>query len=205
MPINTISVMPGQSIAALKDDLLKAIPKLRAYAKNLCRSTERADDLVQETILKALAHINTFVPGSNLTAWLYTILRNEFYSAFRKSRREVEDSGDRHAALLQVRPVQEGHMHFLDVRDALTRLSAEQREALMLVVSGLSYQEAAEMCGCASGTMKSRISRARDKLTKMFDDLPTTDGDAENGPVPDSSRRMAIGTGAMRSESVATI
>jgi len=205
MPINTISVLPGQSVTELKADLLKAIPRLRAYARNLCRSTERADDLVQEALVKALAHINTFVPGSNLTAWLYTILRNEFYSAFRKGRREVEDSGDRHAALLQVRPVQEGHMHFLDVRDALTRLTAEHREALMLIVSGLSYEEAAVMCGCAAGTMKSRISRARDKLAEMFDDRPAAVGDGENRPILDSSRRMDIGTGAMRTGSVATI
>ncbi len=170
MPINTISVMPGQSIAALKDDLLKTIPRLRAYARNLCRSTERADDLVQETVAKALAHIDTFALGSNLTAWLCTILRNDFYSAFRKRRREVEDADNRHAALLKVAPVQEGHMHFLDVREALTRLTVEHREALMLVASGLSYQEAAATCGCPSGTMKSRISRARDKLAEMFED-----------------------------------
>jgi len=200
-----MSPTAGPSIAELKDDLLKTIPKLRAYARNLCRGTERADDLVQEALVKALAHINTFVPGSNLTAWLYTILRNEFYSTFRKRRREVEDNGDRHAARLQVRPVQEGHMHFLDVRNALTRLTAEHREALMLVGSGLSYQEAALMCGCASGTMKSRISRARDKLAEMFDDRRATVGDADYGLVPDGSRRMDIGTGAMRAVSVATI
>jgi RNA polymerase sigma-70 factor (ECF subfamily) len=205
MPINTISVMPGHSVAELKADLLKAIPKLRAYARNLCRSTERADDLVQEALVRALAHINTFVPGSNLSAWLYTILRNEFYSTFRKSRREVEDNGDRHAALLQVRPVQEGHMHFLDVRDALTRLTAEHREALMLVGSGLTYEEAAVMCGCAAGTMKSRISRARDKLAEMFDDRQATAGDGANRPVPDRARRMDIGAGGMRMGSVATI
>ena len=205
MPIDTIAIMPGHLIAELKDDLLKTIPKLRAYAKNLCRNTERADDLVQEALVKALAHINTFVPGSNLTAWLYTILRNEFYSAFRKGRREVEDNGDRHAALLQVRPVQEGHMHFLDVRDALARLTAEHREALMLIVSGLSYEEAAAMCGCAAGTMKSRISRARDKLAEMFDDRRATVGDGEDLLVSDGSRRMDIGTGAMRMGSVATI
>jgi RNA polymerase sigma-70 factor (ECF subfamily) len=205
MPINTIPTMPGHSVAELKDEVLKAIPKLRAYARNLCRSSERADDLVQEALVKALTHINTFVPGSNLSAWLYTILRNEFYSAFRKGRREVEDNGDHHAALLQVRPVQEGHMHFLDVRDALTRLTAEHREALMLIVSGLSYEEAAVMCGCAAGTMKSRISRARDKLAEMFDDRQATVGYGEDRLVPGSSDRMDIGRGALRMASVATI
>ena len=205
MPIDNMLPTPGPSIAELKDDLLKTIPKLRAYAKILCRSTERADDLVQEALVKALANINTFVPGSNLTAWLYTILRNEFYSAFRKHRREVEDDGDRYAALLQVGPVQEGHMHFMEVRDAMTRLTAEHREALMLVVSGLSYQEAGAMCGCATGTMKSRVSRARGKLAEMFDDRRTTVGDADHGPLPDRSRRMDIGSGAMRVESAAMI
>src|SRR5580704_13842000 len=113
-----MSTIRQASMSELKDDLLKTIPKLRAYAKSLCRSADGADDLVQETVAKALAHIDTFALGSNLTAWLCTILRNDFYSTFRKRRREVEDADDRHAALLKVAPVQEGHMHFLDVREA---------------------------------------------------------------------------------------
>jgi len=205
MSTDKMSTIPRASIAELRDDLLKTIPKLRAFARNLCRSTDQADDLVQETLAKALAHIDTFVLGSNLTAWLYTILRNDFYSVLRKRRREVQDDDNRYAALVTVGPVQDGHMHFLDVRDALTRLTAEHREALMLAASGLSNEEAAEICGCAPGTMKSRISRARDKLAEMFDDRRTRVGDAVHGRLPDRSRGMNIGTGTMRMESAAVI
>lgn len=162
----TISRSP---IATFRDDLLKTIPKLRAYAIGLCRATGRADDLVQETLVKALANANNFEPGSNMTAWLYTILRNEFYSEYRKRRREVEDNESRYANRLRVSPSQEGHVYLLDVRDALDRLTAEHREALMLSVTGFSYDEAAALCGCAVGTMKSRTSRARDRLAQMLD------------------------------------
>ena len=182
MTIDRTSVASSSSIAELKGDLLRAVPKLRAYAKVLCRSTDRADDLVQEALVKALAHINTFEPGSNMIAWLYTILRNEFYSDYRKRRHEVEDDGDRHAALLRIRPTQEGHMYFLDVRNALNRLTTEHREALMLIVSGMSYEDAAELCGHAIGTMKSRVSRARTRLTSLLDDREADDcGDPDRG------------------------
>jgi RNA polymerase sigma-70 factor (ECF subfamily) len=146
---------------------------LRAFAISLCGRSggriERADDLVQETVLKALANINTFMPGSNMTSWLYTILRNEFYSEYRKRRREVQDDDGYHALKIESRPDQEGHMHFLEVRDALDRLPPEQREALILVgASGHSYEDAARLCACAIGTMKSRVNRARARLVSML-------------------------------------
>jgi RNA polymerase sigma-70 factor (ECF subfamily) len=192
MPVDKLPATPGPSIAELKHDLLESIPKLRAYSRNLCRNAELADDLVQEALVKALAHTDTFIPGSNLTAWLYTILRNEFFSAFREQLREGGDND----AQLQARRVQAGHKPFFDVRNAVTRLTAEHREALMLIGSGLSYQEAALMCDCASGTMKSRVSRARDKLAEMFDYRQATAGDANYGLVPDGY--WGIGAGAMR-------
>jgi RNA polymerase sigma-70 factor, ECF subfamily len=152
-----------------KDDLLAAIPNLRAFAISLCGRNARADDLVQETLVKAWANINSFEPGTNMIAWLYTILRNEFYSEYRKRRHEVADEEGRHAARLATRPTQEGHMQFLDFRAALDRLAADHREALILVgASGLSYEEAAKLCGCAVGTMKSRVNRARAKLGEML-------------------------------------
>ena len=181
----------GIQISELKDDILRAIPKLRAYAKNLCRGAERADDLVQEAIVKALANIESFQPGSNMTAWLYIILRNGFYSEYRKRRYEVEDFDGDFAARLSVRPTQEEHVQLLDVQDALARLPAERREALMLIVSGLSYDEAAVICGCAAGTMKSRVSRARVTLTAILD----VGRRQQNAPV--RSRRVAIGMGAV--------
>jgi RNA polymerase sigma-70 factor (ECF subfamily) len=104
-----------------------------------------------------------------MIAWLYTILRNEFYSEFRKRRHEVGDEEGRHAARLATRPTQEGHMQFQDFRAALDRLAADHREALILVgASGLSYEDAAKLCGCAVGTMKSRVNRARTKLAEML-------------------------------------
>jgi RNA polymerase sigma-70 factor (ECF subfamily) len=153
----------------VKDDLLAALPKLRAFAISLVGRTARADDLVQETLVKAWANIDSFEPGSNMIAWLYTILRNEFYSEFRKRRLQVEDEDGRYAAQQATFPTQEGHMHFLDFRDALDQLADDHREALILVgASGLSYEEAAAVCGCAVGTMKSRVNRARAKLAQLL-------------------------------------
>jgi RNA polymerase sigma-70 factor, ECF subfamily len=154
-------------------DMLAALPKLRAFAVTLCGKTggrmERVDDLVQETVVKALANLHSFMPGSNLGAWLYTILRNEFYSDFRKRRREVQDEDGDYAAKQAIRPEQEGHMHFLELRDAMDQLQPEHREALILVAaSGLSYEDAAAHCACAVGTMKSRVNRARAKLEMML-------------------------------------
>jgi len=153
----------------MKGELLGAIPSLRAFAISLCGRSERADDLVQETLVKAWANLGSFQPGSNMIAWLYTILRNEYYGDYRKHRREVADEDGHHAARLATRPTQEGHMQFLDFRAALDRLAADHREALILVgASGLSYEDAASMCGCAVGTMKSRVNRARARLAELL-------------------------------------
>ena len=152
-----------------KEDMLAAIPKLRAFAISLCGRSAQADDLVQETLTRAWANIGSFEPGSNMVAWLYTILRNEFYSEFRKSRREVADTDGHYAAKLASRPAQEGHMQFEDFREALGKLAHDHREALILVgASGLSYEEAAKICGCAVGTMKSRVNRARARLSELL-------------------------------------
>lgn len=152
-----------------KQELLASIPKLRAFAISLSGRSARADDLVQETLTRAWANIGSFEPGTNMIAWLYTILRNEFYSEFRKSRREVADTDGQYAARLSSRPEQEGHMQFLDFREALGKLAHNHREALILVgASGLSYEEAAKVCGCAVGTMKSRVNRARARLSELL-------------------------------------
>lgn len=159
--------------------LLAAVPKLRAFAISLCGRSDRADDLVQETLVKAWANLTSFEPGSNMTAWLYTILRNEFYSEFRKRRREVADTDGQYSAKLASHPAQEGHMAFLDFRDALDKLAESHREALILVgASGLSYEEAARICQCAVGTMKSRVNRARTRLAELL----TTPGQLRVGP-----------------------
>ena len=152
-----------------RDQLIAAIPSLRAFAVSLSGNATRADDLVQETLVKAWANHSSFEPGTNLRAWLYTILRNEFYSQMRKKAREIEDSDGALAARLAVHPGQQGHMDMVDFRKALSLLPDDQREALVLVgATGLSYEEAAEVCGCAVGTIKSRVSRARSRLAEVM-------------------------------------
>jgi RNA polymerase sigma-70 factor (ECF subfamily) len=153
----------------LNDALVAALPELRAFAISLCGRTAMAEDMVHDTLVKALANIGTFEPGTNLIAWLYTILRHEYYYEYRKRRREVPDEEGRLAARLASRPAQEGHMQLLDFRAALDRLPPDLREALILVgAAELSYEQAAAICRCPVGTMKSRVSRARSKLAKLF-------------------------------------
>jgi RNA polymerase sigma-70 factor (ECF subfamily) len=150
-------------------DLLAVIPNLRAFAVSLCGNIDHADDLVQETLVKAWINIDSFVAGTNLRAWLFTILRNIYYSEYRKRRREVADPDGAFAANLATSPAQSGHMDMLDFHAALQQLPGDQREALILIgASGLSYEEAAGICGCAIGTMKSRVNRARNRLAEML-------------------------------------
>src|ERR671914_2216465 len=155
---------------ATRDAVLAAVPSLRAFAISLCGNVDRADDLVQETLLRALANINSFQPGTNMSAWLFTILRNHFRSEYRKRRREVEDGDGSYAETLKSHPEQHGRVEFEEFRAALAKLPSDQREALILVgASGFSYEEAAKICGCALGTIKSRINRARSRLLKIMD------------------------------------
>lgn len=159
----------GPASSQMTADLLASIPNLRAFAVSLCGNLDRADDLVQETLVKAWGNLETFVEGTNLRAWLFTILRNIYYSEYRKRRREVADSDGAIASKLSTAPAQNGHMDMLDFREALQRLPTDQREALILIgASGISYEEAASVCGCAVGTMKSRVNRARGKLAEIL-------------------------------------
>jgi RNA polymerase sigma-70 factor, ECF subfamily len=149
--------------------LVAAIPQLRAFAISLCRSRERADDLVQETLLRAYANIAVFEPGSNMVGWLFTILRNCFYTEYRNRRREVEDVNGSYAETLVIQPNQIAHSLYADLQAALAALPAEMREAVILVgAAGMSYIEAAEVCGCAVGTIKSRVCRARARLAQIL-------------------------------------
>jgi len=155
--------------AQMTADILAVIPNLRAFAVSLCGNLDRADDLVQETLVKAWSKLGSFVEGTNLRAWLFTILRNIYYSEYRKRRREVADSDGAIAARLATAPAQNSHMDMLDFRAALQQLPTDQREALILIgASGLSYEEAAGVCGCAVGTMKSRVNRARGRLAELL-------------------------------------
>jgi RNA polymerase sigma-70 factor (ECF subfamily) len=154
---------------ALRDSLLAATPNLRAFAVSLTGSFDRADDLVQDTLLRALTHIDRFERGTNLNAWLFTILRNLFHSEYRKRKREVEDVDGSYAARLKTAPDQGSWLDFQDFRTALAKLPADQREALLLVgAQGFSYEDAANIMGCAIGTVKSRVNRARMRLAALL-------------------------------------
>lgn len=155
----------------LRNELLQTIPSLRAFAVSLCGNATRADDLVQEALVKAWANFTSFREGTNLRAWLFTILRNEYYSQMRKKGREVEDADGEIAARVPVQGQQTGHIEMQEMKRALAQLPYDQREAIILVgASGMSYQEAAEICGIAVGTVKSRVSRARARLAELLDE-----------------------------------
>lgn len=166
-----------------RDSLAGHIPALRAFAISLTGDVTASDDLVQDTIVKAWTNIDKFTPGTNMRAWLFTILRNTFFSDRRKRRREVADPDGLHAARLAVRPAHDGRLALNDFRGAFKQLSPEHREVLVLVgASGFSYEDVAEMTGVAVGTVKSRANRARARLCDLLhleqgeDPLPQSDG-----------------------------
>lgn len=162
-----------------KHAMLAALPSLRAFAMSLAGRPDRADDLVQETVMKAWAKQSSFQLGTNMNAWLFTILRNLFYSQMRKRGREVQDIDGLFTASLGVAPSQDGVMDLSDFRRALQSLPPDQREAVLLIgASGFSYEEAAEICGCAVGTVKSRVNRARNRLQELLQ----VDGAGDYGP-----------------------
>jgi RNA polymerase sigma-70 factor (ECF subfamily) len=163
----------------MRDQLLAAIPSLRAFAISLSGNPDRADDLVQDTLVKAWTNLHRFQRGTNLNAWLFTILRNGFFSDHRKRVREVEDVDGAYASRLTSIPDQNAHLDLEDFRAALMQLPPDQREALLLVgAQGFSYEEASAICECAIGTIKSRVNRARTRLAELLalgdaDDLGT--------------------------------
>lgn len=152
-----------------RDELVTHLPALRAFALSLTRNRATADDMMQDTVLKAWSNMDKFEPGTNMRAWLFTILRNNFYSSRRKLNREVADVDNAFSDTLSVKPDHDGRLQMMDFKDAFDQLADEHREALILVgASGFSYDDAAEMCGVATGTMKSRVNRARAKLTEIL-------------------------------------
>ncbi len=162
-----------------RSGLVTALPSLRAFAFSLTHNWDTADDLVQDTITRAWAAQERFEAGTNLNAWLFTILRNLFYSEHRKRLREVEDPDGTYAAGLRTRPDQHSHLEFQDMQAALKGLPPDQREALLLIAAeGLSYDEVAEITGVAVGTVKSRVNRARTRLANLLQVEP----DDEVGP-----------------------
>jgi len=170
----------------LQKELAQLVPNLRAFARSLCGNADQADDLVQETLVKAWRSRESFAEGSNLKAWLFTILRNTFLSERRKRKFEVHDTDGKLAMQLSVKGEQSGHMDLVDFAKAFATLPQEQREALILVgAEGFAYEDAALMCGCAVGTIKSRVNRARVKLSEMLavDEPGTTDVDDDGAEI----------------------
>ncbi|HCL65589.1 MAG TPA: RNA polymerase subunit sigma [Rhizobium sp.] len=189
-----MSAREPASERTFKREMLAALPNLRAFAVSLSGRHHVADDLVQDTIMKAWAKQDHFEPGTNMKAWLFTILRNEFYSQMRKRGREVSDTDGFFTSQLATHPQQYGALDLQDFKKALDQLPSDQREAIILVgASGFAYEEAAEICGCAVGTIKSRINRARNKLQELLG----VSGEADYGPDANSSavtkRAFAVG------------
>lgn len=164
-----------------KRELAELIPVLRAFARSLCNDPSSADDLVQEALLKAWKSRRRFEPGTNLKAWTFVILRNHFYSEMRRAWRRVPWDAEKAERALVADGNQEA-VHDLDeLRRALAQLPVKQREALVLVgAAGLAYEEAAAICGCAVGTIKSRVSRGRRALEA------TLESGAFDGPGEDA-------------------
>ena len=153
-----------------REEVVALIPALRAFAWSLSHNGSDADDLVQDTLIKAWTNRDKFEPGTNLRAWLFTILRNTYYTHVLRRRREVRDEQGEYAGQLRTPATQDWSVAMRTLQLALQRLPPEHREALILVgAAGLSYEEAAEICGCALGTIKSRVNRARARLLKIMD------------------------------------
>ena len=153
----------------IKAELVSHMKVLRAFAISLTRNGARADDLVQETVMKAWTNIHSYTPGTNMRAWLFTILRNSFYSERRKAKREVADEEGEIAEGVASKPDHDGRLNFADFRTAFRKLPVEQREVLVLVgAMQHSYEDAAEMCGVRVGTIKSRLNRGRARLAELM-------------------------------------
>jgi RNA polymerase sigma-70 factor (ECF subfamily) len=158
----------GRDDAAFKKLLVTAVPVLRCFAISLAREPTAADDLVQDTLLRAWRARARFEPGTNFEAWTFTILRNVFYTSQRKPR-EVQDEDGSYTARLASLPDQAGHLDLNDVRSALDRLAPMMREALILVgIENLTHEEAAAVMNCQIGTVKSRVWRPREQLARML-------------------------------------
>lgn len=184
------SLAPSARVADPREAIIEHLSVLRAFAISLCRDVTLADDLVQDTLVKAWAKFNLFKPGTNLRAWLFTILRNSYYSGRRKRAREVSDSDGALTGQLACKPDHDGRLALGELAAALGRLPTEQREALILVGAlGFSIEEAAATCGCAPGTIKSRANRGRRALAVM---LHLDKGEATNMS-PDISEAVLSG------------
>ena len=180
------TAMDQASETVFKRDLVKLIPHLRAFARTLCGDAAAADDLAQDTVMKAWDARSSYQMGTNMKAWTFMILRNQFYSEKRRSWRQTQLDQEAAERTLVATDDPSSPLALDELRQALIMLPTEQREALILVgAGGFAYEEAAEICGCAVGTVKSRVSRARRALqgileTGAYDRDGRSAGDAMN-------------------------
>jgi RNA polymerase sigma-70 factor, ECF subfamily len=185
MDLEMDAVLSDASDHNVTAEMVQLVPQLHTFARSLCRDGVRADDLVQEALLRAIDNIERFKPGTNLKAWLFTIVRNEHYSQLRRRKFEAHDVSSDLLPEPSVPPDHDGELELRDLNRALAVLSPGQRAALILVsASGFSYEEAATICGCAVGTIKSRVARARTALLAMLE------GYAPRADAPVSARRV---------------
>jgi RNA polymerase sigma-70 factor (ECF subfamily) len=179
MSASTAAVAAGDTDAdkVFRDQLVALLPSLRAFARGLCRHREMADDLAQDTMMRAWAARGSYTQGSNFRAWMFMIMRNQFYTTLRKNSRMTSLDPEVAERVLISAPAQQDGINVDDVAKALQKLPVEQREVLMLVgANGVSYEEAAQIIGCAMGTVKSRLARGRAALALLID------GPAEDAP-----------------------
>ena len=179
---------PAADPVEFKRELTAVVPHLRAFARGLCGRPDMADDLVQETLMKAWAAQERFEPGTSMRAWTFVILRNAYLTDMRRNRFRGEYDENVAERILTAPAGQEEPIHLSDMHRALLTLPPERREALLLVgAGGFSYEEAANICGCAVGTIKSRVGRARAALNEML-----ADGDIPKRSIDDDTAHRAI-------------
>ncbi len=153
-----------------RDQLVALLPSLRAFSRGLCGRRDMADDLAQDTVLRAWAARSSYTQGSNFRAWMFMIMRNQFYTTVRKNARTTSLDPEVAERVLVVAPAQQNGINIEDVAKALQKLPVEQREVLLLIgANGLTYEDAAEVLGCAIGTVKSRLARGRNALAALID------------------------------------
>jgi RNA polymerase sigma-70 factor, ECF subfamily len=181
------------------DDMVALMPQMHNFARSLCRDGVRAADLVQEALLRALTNVERFQPGTNLKAWLFTILRNEHYSQLRRQKFEAVGMDTTTLPEPSVLPEHDGDIELRELNTALSTLPTGQRTALLLVsASGLSYEEAATICGCAVGTIKSRVARAREMLVELLDKSTAAPREAKSARASQRAARASRAAPATR-------
>ena len=168
--MNDVSAETVAADEVFRDQLVAMIPQLRSFARGLCGWRDMADDLAQDTMTRAWSARASYTPGTNFRAWMFMIMRNQFYTSIRKSARMTSLDPEVAERTLVQMPDQQHHIHVDDVAKALQKLPHEQREVLLLIgANGVSYEEASEIIGCAIGTIKSRLARGRKALAVLID------------------------------------